>query len=101
MEIVGFVVGVIGLTAAGYFGWKLRQWEKHLSHARIAIAYKGKVKMDPRLIDWVHWSRMLAKDKRNTGQSVYKMGGTTVAILDPIPRHSKTKTRTVREKRAA
>jgi hypothetical protein len=96
--MVGLIVGIIGVAFGLYCGWKLRQWEHHLARSRIAIAYKGKVKMNTPLYEWLLWANRLDKDQQSRGRAVYKMGSTTVAILKPQPRtHGKTKTKTVKE----
>lgn len=101
MEVVAFIVGAFGLLFGLLCLYRLRSWEKQLAGARIAIAFKGKVKMDPSLLECMNWSRALMRDKHNNGRSFYKAGGTTVVILKPRPRYAKTKTRTIEEKQAA
>lgn len=96
MALIGWIIGAFSWAIAVICILRLRQWDRHLRRARIAIAYKGKVKMSPPLIDWFHWSLAVEKDKQVKGRSVYKMGGTTVAILKPLPKeHGKTETKTV------
>lgn len=102
MAIVSYLIGLVGLAAAGFFGYRLWRWERILKGARIVIQYKGKTKMSPRLFDWMVWVDSLEGNARVRSRSVYKIGGTTISITKPMPLgHGKTKTRTVQEKRAA
>jgi len=97
----------IGLGAAGWIvafvGWRqLYRWERQLRGVRIQVTFKGKPKMNPRLIDWLRWGLTLQGDKRINGQVVYGQGGTTIALLKPQPRsHGKTKTKTVAPQKGA
>lgn len=95
--IIIFALGVIAFV----LGLRLYYWEKQLQGARIVIAYKGRTKMNPRLIDWLLWSKQLDSDHRVNGQVVYRNGGTTIAIVKvPLRTHGKTTTTTVKEKAA-
>lgn len=98
VEIVSLAVGITGLTFGILCGLKLRKWERQLTGARVAIAFKGKTQMSAPLIDWLGWANLLHKDKDSAGRAIYKMGGTTVAIVKPQPKHGRTKTRTIKEK---
>lgn len=93
--------GLVGIAFGVVCGYRLWRWERQLAGARIAIAYKQKVRMQAPLFEWLQWANLLGKDEQSTGRVVYRMGATSVAILKPRPNHGKTKTRTVREKRAA
>lgn len=90
-----------GVTAGSLFiamacARRLYQWEKQLNGARLIIAYNGKNKLTPRLIDLLRWANSLQGDKRVNGHTLYKERGTAVAIVKPTPRqHGKTVTKTI------
>jgi hypothetical protein len=90
--IIGYVVGCIGLFGFA-FGLKcyseLRKWARQCQGARIAIAYKRKVKLQAPLIEWLMWVNQLDKDKDSHGRVVYSIGGTSVAITKAV--HPKRK----------
>lgn len=93
MEVILALLAVAGWFAAIYLGVRLYRWERQLAGARVAVAYKQKVKMDAPLVDWLKWANMLRRDEQARGRVVYRMGGTSVAILKPRPRsHGKTTT---------
>lgn len=96
MEIAAYVFGVLGLACGVVFGLRLRAWERQLAGARIAVAYKQKVRLQAPLVEWLTWANMLAKDEQSTGRVVYRQASTTVAILKPRPRHGRSKSRTVK-----
>lgn len=99
MAIAGYVVGIVGLLAGGFGLWRVRTLEKELHRVRVAIAYKNRVKMEPRLLDLLEWARTL---KPGMAQSFYKGGAVTVVVRRmKVPMQAKTKTRTVEEKAAA
>lgn len=80
IEVVCLGVGILGVA----FGLKcyseLRKWARQCQYARIAISYKGKVKLHAPLTEWIAWVNMLDKDKDSHGRVVYRMNGTAVAI---------------------
>lgn len=93
------VLGLIGLLFGCFCAHKLYQWERFLKGARLAIAYKGKTKMQPTLLELMRWAITVSKDPNATGRAFYKMSSTTVAILQPRPKsHGATVTTQVKEK---
>lgn len=101
IAIAGSAVGATGFLFGLLFGWRLYRWEKQLRGAKLAIAFKGRVKMSPTIHDLLKWALVLDRDKRNTGQAFFRMGGTTVAILKPTPKHGKATVKTVKDTKAA
>lgn len=90
-----FCIGWIGFML---FARQLYRWERQLKRARVAVSFKGKRQMTPRLIDLLVWATRLEGDKKVNGQVIYKQGGTTIALLKPLPKeHGKTTTKTIRE----
>jgi len=79
--MIGYIVGVIGIGAAIWFYYHLWRWAREMQHARIAIAYKGKVKVDATLTEWLLWTRQADKDKYSNGRVVFQVQGVRVAIL--------------------
>ena len=75
------VFGMLGVALATRNYYKLWQWARECQHARITLAYKGKVKLDAPLVEWMLWCRLLEKDKTSRGRTVYTYGGTQVAII--------------------
>lgn len=101
MTVASAILDILGLVGIG-IGYlclrRHRKWERQLRGARIAVAYKGKVKINAPLSDWLLWAQSLDADKTVTGRTVYKLGMTTVAILKPrSPEHGKATTKTVKE----
>lgn len=78
--IVGVGVGTIGILFGLRCYYELWKWARTCQSARIAIAYKRKVKLQGPLTEWIAWINMLDKDKDSQGRVVYTMGGTSVAI---------------------
>lgn len=101
ITIVLDLLGIIGIVGGVICARQLRRWERQLQGARVVIAYKGKNKMTPRLLDFLRWANQLDSDKALNGQVIYKLGGTTLAIIKPAPKdHGKAQTRTIKEKAA-
>lgn len=96
MEIVSFAVGIAGLLAAVFFGYRLWRWEQAVGGFRIVVAYKRKVKLEAPFVDWLKWGNMLRGDQQAGGRVVYHHGGTSVVVVKPRPRPT-TKTRTIKE----
>jgi hypothetical protein len=82
--MITYAIGIFGL-AGWIFGIRCyvetRSWARQCNGARIAIAYKRKVKLEAPLTEFILWCRQLDKDKRSTGRTIYTMGSTTVAII--------------------
>lgn len=85
LDIISITLGLIGLSFGLLCALRLYRWERQLRGGRIAIAYKGKVKLNAPLIDWFNWINSLDRDRNATGHTIYKLGSTTVAILKRLP----------------
>lgn len=97
LDVILGILCVAAVVVAALCARQLQRWERLLSGARIVIAFKGKNKLTPRLIDFVRWAESLDSDKRVNGQTIYKLGGTTIALIKPDPRgHGKAKTTTIK-----
>lgn len=83
-DIACVIFGVLGWLAAGWFYLHLWRWARQCQHARIAIAYKQKVKLEAPLVEWLAWVKMVDKDKQSHGRVVYRLGGTSVAIVGAV-----------------
>jgi hypothetical protein len=95
VDIVSWIVGIAGIAAAAFFGYKLRQWELLLS-ATVAIAYKGKIKMRPSLLEMLKWALAVSKSEKENARTFYKLGGTDIAIVQPRDKtHGKAVTKKV------
>lgn len=81
LGIVGIVVGVTGLAFALRFYYELWKWARQCQNVRIAIEYKGKVKTQQPIVEWLLWANQLDRDKDSNGRVLYHLGGTRVAIL--------------------
>lgn len=98
IDIFCVTFGMVSLALALYCVIRLYRWERMLRRARIVIFFKGKSKINRPLIDWLRWCQSADKDKEQRGQAVYKMGGTTVAVLQPVSAsHGKTVTKPVKK----
>lgn len=94
----GLGFGAVGFAFGMFFAYKLREWERCLKGARIAIFFKGRSRMQPSLFEWLRWAQAVERSKTERGREVYKMGGTTVAILQPRHKsHGKSETRQVKD----
>lgn len=88
MIIVSIVCGAIAILALVFAASCYRElwrWANQMNHARIAIAYKGKVKLPPTpLVEWMLWTNAMNQDarttKNGTARTIYQMGGTTVVL---------------------
>lgn len=80
IDIISIVFGLAGFGCAVWFYVHLYRWARQCQGARIAIAYKGKVKTHAPITEWLAWVSMLDKDEQSNGRVLYKLGGTTVAI---------------------
>lgn len=97
MVLATDIFAAVGWCAAIMFGVKLYRWERLLQLSRVAVSFKGKRAMTPRLIDWLVWAQRLQSDKKVNGQVIYKQGGTTIALMQPPPKeHGKTETTTIK-----
>lgn len=86
---VGIVVGILGLAFAVTFYLHLRRWGRLMNYGRIAVAYKGKVKLQAPLREWALWCRMLDADKDSSGRTIYKLGATSIAITKAVMPHGR------------
>lgn len=84
VAIASWIVTLIAVAFAVKFYTELHKWARQCQGARIAIAYKTKVKLHAPLTEWLAWVNMLDKDKASTGRVVYQMGGTSVAITKRV-----------------
>lgn len=80
-HILGFFGTVAGVGYGLVCRRELKKWAYQCQNARIAVAYKRKVKLQAPLVEWLTWINMLDKDQASNGRTVYTMGGTTVAII--------------------
>src|ERR1700722_19877789 len=80
LTVILGVVAVIGWVCCFVNGRRLKQWSDFCQHGRIFISYKGKVKLQAPLTEWVLWAKMLDKDQASKGRPVYQMGGTAVGV---------------------
>lgn len=104
MTTISVIIGAAGLAgiAFGVFcGVRLARWERQLAGARIAVAYKQKIRLQAPLIEWLKWCEMLDRDQQSTGRVVYRQANTSVAILKPSAARTgtraSTETRTIKE----
>lgn len=85
IELLGWIVAVVALAIAGYAWWHAAKWAKLIAYGRIAVEYKGKVKVDAPLREWALWCSRAGKDKAQIkgmrGQVMYTLGGTRIAVI--------------------
>ena len=85
LTIVGWVVGAVGLLFGTYCYMGYRRLAHQCQQARIAIAYKGKVKIHAPLMEVLLWYRVMLKDKQHPGgRVIYHVGGTRIALTRPV-----------------
>ena len=99
MTIIFGLLGLVGLSFGLFCAFRLYRWERLLRRSRIAVAYKGKVKMNKPLIEWLRWCQAVDSDpdKKSNGQTVFIAGAVRIAVLRPIHRsHGKTVTKEVK-----
>ncbi len=75
------IFGVFGIAYAVKMYYELWKWARQCQYARIVIAYKGKVRLNAPIQEWMLWTNLLDKDKDSNGRMIYTMGGTSVAIV--------------------
>lgn len=81
VTVGSLIFGVLGVAYAVTLYYELWKWARECQHSRILLTYKGKVKLNAPLVEWLLWIRQLDKDKDNNGRVVYTYGGTAVAIV--------------------
>ena len=63
---------------------ELRRWSNTIRHGRIAIARKGRVRLQAPLEEFALWTRQLDGDKESFGRVIYRDGNTSVAISKAV-----------------
>lgn len=89
LEIISLIVGVLGILFGLRCYYELWKWARQCQHARIAVEFKRKVKLDRPLVEWLSWANQLENDKAANGHVVYMMGGTRIAVMKPGKRPGK------------
>lgn len=79
--VLSVVVALAGVAVATYAWWQARKWTILIAYSRVAIEYKGKVKIDAPLREWALWCKQAGKDKQTRGHVMYAMGGTRIALF--------------------
>lgn len=80
-DYMSITIGVFGVAWGIRFYWELRKWAHLIKYGWVIVAYKNKVKINAPLQEWALWCRTAEKDKGSNGRAVYKLGGTTVAVV--------------------
>ncbi len=78
---IGLIFGLIGFAYGIRCYYELWRWARLSQNTRIAIEYKGKVKTQQPLTEWLLWGNMLDRDKDSNGRIIYHQGGTRIALL--------------------
>lgn len=84
MTLVGWLsiaFGLAGIAFGARCYWELKKWARQCQGLRIAVSFKRRVVLQAPLVEWLLWGNLLDKDKDSNGRVVYKMGGTTIAII--------------------
>ena len=89
LVVVSLVIGVAGASAAAWFYYHLWKWARDCQQATIAVAFKRKVVMSPTLVELLLWSRKVPAGQN--GQTFYRAGNVTVAIVKREKRSRKTR----------
>lgn len=74
-------VGLFGVAYGTKFWIELRRWAYLIKYGRLAIAYKGKVKLNAPLQEWALWCKMAEQEDKVNGRVIYHLGGTRIAVL--------------------
>jgi hypothetical protein len=98
LTITLIILAAVGWTLGLWAAYGLWRWERQLTGARMAVAYKGKrVQMQPTLYEMLQWALRLDRDKLNNGQVFYRNGNVTLAILKPAPKtHGQAETKQIK-----
>ena len=80
VTIIAFTFGAVGILFGIRCYVELWRWAKQCQRAQIAVAYKQRVKLSAPLVEWLLWVNQL-RDADSNGRVVYRMGGTSVAIV--------------------
>lgn len=91
VDIACVAFGVVGWAYAVKCYRELFKWARQCQRARIAVAYKEKVRLEGPLVEWLGWCNALDKDKESRGRVVYRMGGTSVAVIKGVKPVGKTR----------
>lgn len=81
LGIIGLVIGVLGVAFGVRQHFELWKWARQCQHLRVAIAYKGRVKAQYTLLEWVLWGNLMDKDKDTNGRVIYTAQSTRIALL--------------------
>ena len=81
VTVGSLIFGVLGVAYSITCYYELWKWARECQHSRIVLTYKGKVKINAPIVEWLLWIRQLDKDKDNNGRVMYTYGGTQVAII--------------------
>lgn len=95
IEIICISITAGSLAFSSVVLLRLYRFEQLLKRARIVIAYKGKVKVNRPLDDWLRWCFQADKDRGANGQVMYQLGGTSIAVMEKTAKdHGKITTKT-------
>jgi len=83
LDIICLILGAAGLAFGLRCYVELYKWARQCQGARIAIARKGKVRLQAPLLEWLLWTNKLNDDEASSGRVIYRDGNTSVAILKP------------------
>ena len=81
VELVCVAVALLSFMYAVRCYYELWKWARQCQNVRIAVEYKGRVKTQQPVIEWLLWANQLDKDKDSRGRVIYHLGGTRIAIL--------------------
>lgn len=80
LAIIACVFGIAGVLFGCRCYYELWKWARQMQGARIAIAYKNKVKLQAPLVEWMKWCNQLDDDKDSDGRVVLRMSHMSVVI---------------------
>jgi hypothetical protein len=81
IEIICIAIAVIAVAYSVTCYYKLWQWARITQHIRIAIAYKGRVKSDVPIVEWILWAGQLDKDRDAGGRVVFRMDKVSLSLI--------------------
>lgn len=81
LTLIFAIAAFVAVAFAIKFYFELWKWAKQCQNARIAIAYKGRVKINAPILEWLLWTNLMDRDKDAKGRQMYGMGGTNIALI--------------------
>lgn len=79
--VVGGLLAAFGVVFGFSCYYQLWKFARQCQQVRIAVAQKGRVKLNAPVLEWLLWSNMLDQDKDSNGRMIVNLNGVSVSII--------------------